>query len=138
MQYKFRSLIYIFLLEYLKLQYGDFLSIDIVMLIFPIKCFCVSAVSMVELAWQQPLQQKSIHKFLICTLFVVPRVRVGRKVTSLASHPSFFACRFSACTNGVSMEKKNVFISQAHTISACRFSACTNAISMYLKYSFLP
>ena len=55
----------------------------------------------------------------------------------ITPHPSFFACRFSACTNGVSMEKKNVFISQAHTISACRKSACTNAISMYLKYTFL-
>ena len=48
--YKFGSLIYIILAIYLKLKYGDFLLIDIVMIIFPIKFFCIGAVSMVELA----------------------------------------------------------------------------------------
>ena len=50
MQYKVGSLIYIFLLEYLKLQYGDFLLIDIVYENGPIKFFCISAVLMLDVS----------------------------------------------------------------------------------------
>ena len=50
MQYKFRSLNYIILAIYLKLKYGDFLLIDIVYENGPIKCFCLSAVFMLDVS----------------------------------------------------------------------------------------
>ena len=60
MQYKCRSLIYIFLAIYLKLQYGDFLLIAIVYENGPIKCFCLRAVFIVELGWNSPCSNFSL------------------------------------------------------------------------------
>ena len=45
---------------YLKLQYGDFLLIAIVYENGPIKCFCLSAVLMVELTWNSPFSNFSL------------------------------------------------------------------------------
>ena len=73
MQYKFGSLIYIILLEYLKLQYGDFLLFSIVMIIFPIKWFLIYENSIIKLAWTQAFQHFTLENcvFLPCFLFFI-------------------------------------------------------------------
>ena len=75
MQYKFRSLIYIFLAIYLKLKYGDFLLIDIVYENGPIKFFCISAVLMVDVSIDTGLRTFlhliSIYKYIRFVVFDV-------------------------------------------------------------------
>ena len=69
MQYKFGSLIYIILLEYLKLQYGDFLLFSIVMIIVPMKFFLNMEIALRNQHGQAPFNILHLKIVFFCHVF---------------------------------------------------------------------
>ena len=69
MQYKVGSLIYIFLLEYLKLQYGDFLLFSIVLIIFPMKFFQYMEIAFKNQHGHSPFNILHLKSVFFCHVF---------------------------------------------------------------------
>ena len=69
MQYKFCTLIYIILVMYLKLKYGDFLLFSIVMIIVPMKVYQYMEIACVNQHRQTPFNILLVKIVFFCHVF---------------------------------------------------------------------